>query len=598
MMSFDLEPRALLEALRAQRPLAAEALSGALPWGAALDLLATPMSLRAGLLGLRRGAAFTFHERRLRLPIAAGLEPEARVWPHGLETARWQQGALLTPKYYSFFLDAPLPAFHPNHRGKWRAHELLHAAVGFCWRADFSRFEAYRSARLAELLPVIHWYGWDEALRPRCAPHAELDHPPLEECLACERLAARGWRRALEDHTHGELVRAERFIARATAHLKQEWRACLRERDLGSPVETLYANLNASRDAIGYVRSHWRRHTAWSFGAWIERFMRPGLDFCHDLDLYTERVAEVATALTSSDRPDLPPEVSFKQARRRRALSDLGYRLLYVREHARGARQRRRYDEAILPLVDRFAVSLERPEAPLTPLFEALTETQRALPDRLARIVDRAWRGLGHDLFEARSSALELEQIIEGLTTCAETVLFAIHGAERDPVEHLAGFEQSEAFARRGQLGERLVIWLRERGEVELAEVAALEAFLLAMPTRDGMFEAFALKPPLLDEVLSAPSRLRLHATLKRDVFGAAIIEATLEERFDEDPGARVRVMRLVGPNGELHVEACDDALEAIFAEVERGEVDPERASGWCAKALGRALERGALWWM
>src|SRR5690554_4427421 len=121
-----------------------------------VDLTVTPLSARATMLGALSGRAFYQHELRLRQPMPEHLEPELAVWQAGT-TPQWSDGVLAEPKYFSFFQDAPFPAFNPNHRRKWRAHELLHGASKFFWHPQMTRFELYVSARLNELLPIIHW---------------------------------------------------------------------------------------------------------------------------------------------------------------------------------------------------------------------------------------------------------------------------------------------------------------------------------------------------------------------------------------------------------------------------------------------------------
>ena len=57
--------------------------------------------------------------------------------------------------------------------------------VGWFWRPDQTRFEAYLGARLNELLPVVHWYGTAELLRRRCPAHRG-GPIPVHTCAVCE----------------------------------------------------------------------------------------------------------------------------------------------------------------------------------------------------------------------------------------------------------------------------------------------------------------------------------------------------------------------------------------------------------------------------
>src|SRR5690606_9174290 len=123
--------------------------------------------------------------------------------------------------------EAAYATYDPNHRLKWRSHELLHRRVGFFWRPDLTRFEAYLGARLSELLPVVHWYGFDEIHRPHCAQHQDevLRQQMCSACIAEQRPV---W-------THAVLpVDEDRARARATEcldHLRCELQAVVEEHD-------------------------------------------------------------------------------------------------------------------------------------------------------------------------------------------------------------------------------------------------------------------------------------------------------------------------------------------------------------------------------
>ena len=153
------------------------------------ELTTTPISLRIAIAAAAEGRAFVHHELRHPLPVAEELLPELDV---GDPEVGWTAGMLVAPKYFSAFLDAPLPTYDPNHRTKWRAHELLHRLARFVWRPEITRFEAYLGSRLSELLPVVHWYGLDEIRRGKCAAHrgVVLHH---EVCEACEAAARSFW---------------------------------------------------------------------------------------------------------------------------------------------------------------------------------------------------------------------------------------------------------------------------------------------------------------------------------------------------------------------------------------------------------------------
>ena len=130
------------------------------------ELWPTVYSARVCAMAVQEGHAFVHHERRIWTPLPPSLAPDATSANEGwVDGPVWQAGVLEIPKYFGAFLDAPLAVYDPNHRHKWRAHELLHRRAGFSWAPDMTPFEAYLGARLSELLPIVHWYGLDEVGR-------------------------------------------------------------------------------------------------------------------------------------------------------------------------------------------------------------------------------------------------------------------------------------------------------------------------------------------------------------------------------------------------------------------------------------------------
>ena len=151
------------------------------------ELLQSPISAKIAVMGFNDGRVFHHHEGRGIIPVHPSRAPD-------FESAdvEWSQGRLVLPKYASFALESASPPFNPNHRCKWRPHELLHSLCRFYWRPDMTRFEAYIGARLSELLPVVHWYGLDELYRRRCPIHVgQVLYRDF--CPECESLAQESW---------------------------------------------------------------------------------------------------------------------------------------------------------------------------------------------------------------------------------------------------------------------------------------------------------------------------------------------------------------------------------------------------------------------
>ncbi|MFW5967821.1 MAG: hypothetical protein ACOCV2_09900, partial [Persicimonas sp.] len=287
-----------------------------------LDMVVTPLSARAALRAAAEGRAFYHHELRKRVPMPEAQEPELPVWQGGT-VPEWREGVLEEPKYFSFFQDTPFPAFNPNHRRKWRPHELIHGALTFFWHPEMTRFEMYVGSRLNELLPVVHWYGFDEVFRPRCPKHrGEVLYQTY--CAECEA-AARPYWETDESWRKERREAAMRFAERGLEHFDKEWRACMEELDTGRVVEVDWPQLDASSDAIGYMRGHWNRVTAWSFGVWVETFLKDGLDYFSSLERYAEHQAKLACELLSGDVST--SRERFEARRGRRAVQDAAYRI-------------------------------------------------------------------------------------------------------------------------------------------------------------------------------------------------------------------------------------------------------------------------------
>lgn len=574
-------------------------LHGLFPDAIARELCASPFALRAGLLGLEQGLGFTFHERRLRMPLAEHLAPEVPVWSHGELLTIWQEGVLQEPKYYSFFVDAPLPVYNPNYRGKWRSHELLHGAVGFCWRPDFTRFDAYLVARLAELLPVVHWYGWDEAYRQRCPVHLRTATPPLRECAECEALARTTpfWRAQWRDEDHAHAIAS---IDRAAAHFSQEWSACMAELDTGRRHETLYKNLNASRDSMGYVHGHWPRQSSWSFGAWTELFMRRGQDYLDDITQYAERVLSQTHRLLSGElQVDVAPTHA---SRRRRAIQDLGYRVLYTFEYLEpGTPQEQRLRDVLMPRLESLADSMDH-EAQQTGALSALIEGLDAVSEFFPEGFLDLLTATGHDLLpvEMPGAAWEHAQVFEGIGSGAETLVLALEGAEVEMHDVFEGFVQSDEFERGGMLLERATAWLGEHGGAEFADFAellGLEAFMLSMPRRDEDARTFAMPYEQVDDVIAHAGRVCLHATLKRAAFRAVILEAVFDQSYADDLDTVCPVWRVVAPDGSLSLDVCTQAHAQILDDLAHGEGLRDVALRWDRDALIELFQMGVIWW-
>ncbi len=575
----------------------------------AAELQATLLGCRASWLGARRGVMFTHHERRGRLEMPEGLEPEVAVWEGEGTTPRWLDGVLSEPKYFSFFQDAPLPSFNPNHRGKWRSHELLHGAQGFYWNPGMTRFEFALGARLNELLPVVHWWGLDEAFRARCPEHAGSGLPPRRACRACAALEGVVYYAQLPSFYGVSREAAAAHVARAVDHFDKEWAACLEELARGRRVATRWEGLDASSDAIGYLRGHWGRVTAWSFGTWMELFMVNGEDYEMNLGRYAARCAEVARELVSS----APMEVAAEEVERRRArrlLQDLGYRALLALEHLPESAATDRAMDALEAAAEATGELLDVGASPAEALSRHLPAVDAAMRPHLRRMPEavqrawpaRAWTAEGATrLLGAPAPLVEAEeaQLTEGLRSALPQAL------EEVEAEALGGwarrFAASPDFMASGTLGQRFARWLSAEGALggeeaveELASFARFEAWLQGLDPQDEELEVFASLPPDVEALRAEGSWLRLNRTAARLHLDAATLRRALGEEVGA-AGAEVLAARFEGEHRVLVVTPpIARLLERLYAEEGplRAWLDDE-----LAEIAEELLEQGVLAW-
>ena len=540
----------------------------------AVDLLATPAAARAGLLAARIGRAFTHHELRVRLPMPVELAPEVAVWAGGT-VPTWQDGVLAEPKYFSFFQDDPHSPFNPNHRAKWRSHELLHGVAGWCWHPGLTRFELYLGGRLAELVPIIHWYGLDELFRPHCARH--VGQPPSRElCRDCEAAGQRPFWEVDRAALRGEALET---AARASEHLATEWAACLDELERGRPVRTPRPGLDASSDAEGYLLGHWNRLTAWSFGAWVERFCVAGVDHETDAVALAARVARTCHDLCSG--PISVDPARMRRLRARKALQDLGYRALLLLEHAGEGPA----EDALLPEIDALAEVAEGlrtgggPEDATRAMGRLLAAADAAsahLPGELLGTLGAM--GLRWLAAEAQVDA-GLDQVLDGLADALPDSWAAM----REPEDTAWRFVASPAFDRAGSLGARFADWWAEEGGAD-ADLVALEALVRDLPRRDDEAELFAVVPdapvPPGQGVCRHNSTLR-RAWLAEDVLDPEDLEGC--DRGDDQGRVEVAVAWLAG---EPRVLVLDEALAAALEDVAEGRLAQ-------AQPLARLIDAG-----
>ena len=287
------------------------------------ELTRSPAAARIGQLSAEAGL-FCFHfEHRVHLPLPEHHVPAAALAL--VEPPVWEGGVLPEPKYQSFRHDLPLGSFHPQHRGKWTAHELCHGLVGFGWSPRATPFFHATAGRLAELLPVALWYWFDEAFARRCPLHAGGGALFRAFCPDCE--AAQGF--------DPDDDRAEQRIADGLAFMEAELAAVDRTRRSGSVVPHRFATLDLASDGVAYARAHGERLASPEFAAFIERFAVAGQGWSTSLDDLQERCLAVTRALLSGESL-APVAPSALHARWRWILQDVAWRLMGVQAQTGG----------------------------------------------------------------------------------------------------------------------------------------------------------------------------------------------------------------------------------------------------------------------
>lgn len=535
-----------------------------------LDMLTTPLATRAALLGAERGGAFFHHEARRRLAMPPELAPEVQVWDQGT-VPTWERGVLCEPKYFSFFQDAPLPAYHPNHRRKWRPHELLHIAQGFFWSPEMTRHAFYLGARVNELLPVVHWYGLSEAWRPRCPLHSG---PTAQTCPACEARAVPWWEHS-ESWRRQHSQAALGWLRSAQRHMDQQWAACLQELSSGQRVERRWQHLDDSSDAVGYLRGHWNRVTSYSFGAWVEIFLEPGEDYFTSLEPAFARAAQVARRLTSGDLQVSRQQAAWRRARR--ALQDMGYRLLLALEwleQSATSVQARRAGQACQPaleLASQAAQQLLRDDPALAhDAFAALELAAQILDPMLPQEQQGALAATGYlwedlepltGLTRQQQAEASTDLLIEGLSEVAPMTLEQVEPEVHELVQSLC---LGAAFQGHGPLVQRLARHIaQEQGSSSpLAQIASLEAATHAGPWRDADAEDFATLPEELEE-LQGPGELRLHRTLRLVSLSGEMAAQVLEQpELQEDEAV---TLALIQHRGEARMLMVSPDIQAFL---------------------------------
>jgi ribosomal protein L44E len=391
----------------------------------------------------------------VRLPLPAAWRAEHAIE----EIPRFTGGVLNEPKYQAFRHDLLVASFHPGHRAQWTAHELCHGLVGFAYRPGATSLFHALAAWLAELLPVSLWYFFDEAELRRCGRHRGGGPLFRDYCEDCEEHALKGPRRADAER--------ERQLTQGKRYLQRELAAIARSRRSGRPQGTRFATIDLAEDALRYTAAHARRLKAPAMERFVGQFFAPEQGHHGSLEALEARVLEVSAALT-----DGAPARAWRATGWDYAAQDIGYRLLGVRESAKGE---------VLRELDRIIdkLALNRTERGIEATIRAYGTLFGASQRRLPSSEDLF--AVGYDL--PRGFGRSQRQLADGVASaCPRT--WAALGKRR--------LAMAQAFCaadepRRQPIGRRFAAFLSRVLPGPLADLAQLEAAITHAAPPDSL---------------------------------------------------------------------------------------------------------------
>ena len=540
------------------------------------QLVLSPCSAELALRARADGRAFYHDELRGFLPVPPSLAPELTVWEENGTVPVWNDGILEAPKYFSFFMDTVFAPYTPNHRKKWRIHEVMHSLCRFYWNPKMTRFSCYVGSRLSELLPVVHWYGLDEIFRNRCPKHqgARLYR---EYCVDCERIAQPYWHLSEEQRTELHPF-AEQHARHAFDHYASEMKACLTEIETGQRVVVHRPKLDASSDAVGYLRGHWNRLTAWSFGRFIELFMSDGADYFLDLHQCYEHQQRVWKEIVEGH---LPSQEASLRKRDVRVLQDVGYRSLMMLEWCADED----CEQALMPLIEHAAQQVEKLRGEdlgavdVRQTIERILSAVKLFEDRFPERVFKAFPMLGYPWFEGYKSE---RFVTEGLSS-------ALH----ESIQNLSlascanRFIRSDYFEHSRPLRARFADWAKKELPQDTSEPIELESWLRAVPHVDEEAELFASLP----EEEWGRGELRLHKTFRRSRFSARAINQVLGWGVEQDELDLIAIWSSDGPQ-VFQLEPEHAELLAVVSQGRLPDLQQHRAQ------IDALLSVGVLIWL
>ena len=313
------------------------------------------------------------------------------------------------------------------------------------------------------------------------------------------------------------------------------------------------------------LKGHHNRLTAWSFGATVEHFLVPGIDYQDTVAGLRDNMLAVQAALLHDD---LSFDAGAAERRyMRRVLRDLGYRTFVALEWLDEGSAA---EDGLMPIVE---AASELSHA----LLSAGTDPGQGVPlvhDWLARFaahadafppeVAAAFPGLAlPDWPDSRFLDAGVPQVLDGIRS-------ALPNHTPAP-EHVRAFAASPAFRAAGTLRRRYGPWSGD-------DRAWFNGWLHDLPHRDTDAELFATLPEPGAPVAAAA--LRLNKTLRRQAFPAALVVAMLDADAAEAPFLRedgtVEVAAVWWDNAPRIIPLDAETAAAISAIAAGQDLDPE----------------------
>jgi len=523
------------------------------------ELVASPFGLRACALGIEAGVVACHHEMRADVAWDEEILPGEALDAQG--GGEWERGILHAPKYASFLQDGALLTYNPNHQARWTPHEMLHRASGFFFREDASKWEVYLGARLNELLPVVHWYGFDLVARldefsfdrERAARTPEA---PLEKACWWSEDPAQ-----LRERMQATLV----HLRSGLAHAQRELDAVTHERERFSQVVIAHPFLNAASDAMAYAVGHQYRLYRPETHRVLHGFTLEGAQRWESVMAYQIHIEAFLDRLLFA-----PLTVDLNRAAHRRDA-----RIVWdvVHRASLSLDAFERVEEWLETWGPEVQVGLKGDpfdaQGAWSSLGEVLVggEREKVL---LSGVIPQGWWGECKDL-------VQMSQGIE--SALPATALYWMERGEFDEVLHLLG--GAEKAVKRTSLVKRVGEWVEERETPLLSRLYQLDLAFLSRANEDQVV-ASLMDPPesSLEEaggVLVASQAFYLHA-LDHETF---VFHATRVGGADVE-GLEGVVGLLIGHfQGQVSMIPFPGSVASLWDQLSQGPMDVSAASLW-----------------